>query len=209
MSVTTSSPHVLADVLPRSTLRDVLLVVGGAVFVGLAAQLALPLPNSPVPITAQTFAVLLTGAAVGSLRGVLSMLIYALAGLAGVPWFAEGSSAISDGGLTPSFGYVIGFILAAGLVGRLAQRGWTKSVWRTAVAMTFGNLVIYGVGVSWLMVALGVPLGSAIYLGLTPFLLGDAVKILLAAGLFPLTWLGLTKAGLLSEDDGHEGLEAQ
>jgi biotin transport system substrate-specific component len=201
MAMTAPAPRVLADALSPSRSQDLLLVVGGAAFVGASAQLAVPLPYSPVPVTAQTFAVLLTGAALGPARGVLSMLLYALAGLIGVPWYAGGSSAISSGVLVPSFGYILGFVVAAGLVGRLAQYGWTRSVWRTACAMVLGNLVIYAIGTAWLKVALSIPWSLAIDYGVTPFLLGDALKIVLASGLFPLTWLGLRRAGLIPSTD--------
>ena len=195
-----AQPAVLADVWTdraegaRSLARQAILVVGAAAFVGLAAQVAIPLPFTPVPLTLQTFAVLLTGAALGSVRGVLAMTLYAVAGMAGVPWFAEGSSGFS----APSFGYILGFILAAFIVGRIAEHGATRSVARTAGLMVVGNLVIYAVGVTWLKVAIDVDWATAIALGLTPFLIGDAIKIAAAAGLLPLTWKGLRKAGLTS-----------
>ncbi len=161
---------------------------------GSPAQIAIPLPFTPVPLTLQTFAVLLTGAALGSLRGVLAMGLYAVAGVAGVPWFAEGSSGFA----APSFGYILGFIAAAFIVGRIAEGGATRSAARTAGLMVVGNLVIYAIGVTWLKFAIGVDWATAIALGLTPFLLGDAIKIAAAAGLLPLTWKGLRKAGLTS-----------
>lgn len=196
MALTQPAPRVLADALPGSLARDVILVLGGAGFVGLAAQVAIPLPFTPVPLTGQTFAVLLVGAALGSVRGLLSMVIYLVAGLLGVPWYAEGSSAFTQGALAPSFGYIVGFIAAAALVGRMAERGWTRTPWHTAGAMILGNAVIYAVGVTWLKFALGASWNDAVAWGLTPFLVGDAIKVLLAAGLFPAAWLGLRKAGL-------------
>ena len=120
-----AQPAVLADVWTdraegaQSLARQAILVIGGAAFVGLAAQVAIPLPFTPVPLTLQTFAVLLAGAALGSLRGVMAMSLYAVAGIAGVPWFAEGSSGFA----MPSFGYILGFIVAAGIVGRIAEHG--------------------------------------------------------------------------------------
>ena len=194
-----AQPAVLADVWTdraegaRSLLRQLVLVLGGAAFVGLAAQVAIPLPFTPVPLTLQTFAVLLAGAALGSLRGVLSMTLYAVAGIAGVPWFAEGSSGFA----MPSFGYILGFIAAAAIVGRIAEHGATRTVWRTAGLMVIGNLVIYAVGVTWLKFAIDVTWVKALELGAAPFLIGDAIKIALAAGLLPLAWAGLRKAGLL------------
>lgn len=192
MAVTTPAPRVLADVLPRSMTRDVLLVIGGAAFVGVAAQVAIPLPFTPVPLTGQTFAVLLAGAALGSIRGILAMLLYSVVGMLGVPWFAGGASGFT----MPSFGYILGFIAAAGLVGFLAERGWTRTVLDTALAMVLGNVIIYGVGVTWLKFSLATSWSSAVEMGMTPFLVGDALKIALAAGLFPLVWSQLVKRDL-------------
>lgn len=110
---------VLADLLPASRVRDVALVAGGAVLTGLAAQLSVPVPGSPVPVTGQTFAALLVGTALGARRGFLALALYAVAGVAGVPWFAGGSSGAS----TASFGYILGMVLASALVGALARRG--------------------------------------------------------------------------------------
>ena len=117
-----AKPAVLADVWTdraegvRALGRQAVLVIGGAAFVCLAAQIAIPLPFTPVPLTLQTFAVLLAGAALGSLRGIMAMSLYAVAGMVGVPWFAEGSSGFA----LASFGYILGFIVAAGIVGRIA-----------------------------------------------------------------------------------------
>ncbi len=197
MAVTAPAPRVLADVLPRSIARDAMLIIGAAVMVGVFAQIAIPLPFTPVPLTGQTFAVLLAGAALGSVRGILSMLLYTIVGLVGVPWFAEGSSGFA----MPSFGYIIGFIAAAGLVGWLAERGWTRNALDTALAMVLGNVLIYTVGVTWLKFSLGATWASAIELGMTPFLLGDGFKILLAAGLFPLLWRQLVKRGMAPRAD--------
>ena len=178
------TPRVLADTLPRTKVANAALVFGGAIFVGLSAQVAIPLPFTPVPLTLQTFAVLLVGAALGSWRGMASMVVYAAAGSAGVPWFSAGSS--GWGGA--SYGYILGFIVAAGVVGRLAERGATLTPLRTAGLMVVGNLVIYAVGVTYLKFAIDASWASAVGLGMTPFLLGDALKIALAAGLFPATW---------------------
>ncbi|HSO03251.1 MAG TPA: biotin transporter BioY [Candidatus Limnocylindrales bacterium] len=193
MSLVTPAPVVIADVFGRSAVRNAVLVIAGAAFVGLAAQVAIPLPFTPVPLTGQTFAVLLTAASLGMWRGVASMGLYAVAGLAGVPWFAEGSSAFSGGALTVSFGYVLGFIAAAALVGWLAERGATRTASRTAGLMVLGNIVIYAIGATWLAAAISVPMSTAISLGVTPFLVGDLLKVALAAGLFPLAWRAVEK----------------
>ena len=192
MAFAVPAPRVIADVVTHTWVRQLALIVGAAAFVGISAQIAIPLPFTPVPLTLQTFAVLLAGAALGSLRGAAAMALYAVVGMAGVPWFAEGSSGYS----APSFGYIVGFIVAAFVVGRIAEHGATRTATRTAVLMVIGNLVIYAIGATWLAVAIGVDASTAIALGVTPFLIGDAIKIAAAAGLLPLTWKGLRKAGL-------------
>ncbi|MER7492394.1 biotin transporter BioY [Streptomyces pharetrae] len=176
--------QVLADLLPASRVRDIALVAGGAALTGLAAQIAVPVPGSPVPVTGQTFAALLVGTALGAGRGFLSLALYALAGIAGVPWFAEGAS----GAGMPSFGYVLGMLLAATAVGALARRGADRSPWRMAGAMLLGEAVIYAVGVPYLALSLDLSASAAIAAGLTPFLIGDALKAALAMGALPAAW---------------------
>ncbi|WP_328364470.1 biotin transporter BioY [Streptomyces sp. NBC_00457] len=175
--------QVLADLLPASRVRDAALVLGGAALTGLAAQLAVPVPGSPVPVTGQTFAALLVGTSLGAGRGLLSLVVYALAGLAGVPWFANGAS-----GVTVSFGYIIGMMLAATVVGALARRGADRSVLRMAGAMLLGEAIIYAIGVPYLAFAADISASAAIAAGLTPFLIGDALKAALAMGLLPTAW---------------------
>ncbi|GGZ53741.1 biotin transporter BioY [Streptomyces bluensis] len=176
--------EVLADLLPASRVRDVALVLGGAALTGLAAQIAVPVPGSPVPVTGQTFAALLVGTALGAGRGFLSLALYALVGMAGVPWFAEGGS----GYAAPSFGYVLGMLLAATVVGALARRGGDRSVLRMAGTMAIGELIIYAVGVPYLALAADMSLTAAIAAGLTPFLIGDVLKAALAMGVLPTAW---------------------
>jgi biotin transport system substrate-specific component len=189
MAFAAPAPRVLADFASRTAVTQIALVLGGAAFVGLAAQVIIPLPFTPVPLTLQTFAVLLVGAALGSLRGVLAMTVYAVAGMVGVPWYANGSSGF--GGAT--FGYIIGFIVAAFIVGRLAERGASATALRTTGLMVVGNIAIYAIGVTWLKFSIDASWGTAIALGMTPFIIGDIVKIALAAGLLPLSWKGLEK----------------
>ncbi|MFD5780997.1 biotin transporter BioY [Streptomyces sp. NPDC126933] len=187
MSTAAAAPRtgaVLADLLPATRTRDIALVVGGAVLTGLAAQLSVPVPGSPVPVTGQTFAALLVGTALGPRRGFLSLAIYTLVGMVGMPWFSAGSS--GPGGA--SFGYVLGMLLAATVVGALARRGGDRSVPRTAGTMVLGSLVIYAVGVPYLAVAAGMSLSAAVTAGLVPFLLGDALKAALAMGALPAAW---------------------
>ncbi|MER5913456.1 biotin transporter BioY [Streptomyces sp. NPDC001982] len=176
--------EVLADLLPASRVRDVALVLGGAALTGLAAQLSVPVPGSPVPVTGQTFAALLVGTTLGARRGFLSLALYALAGIAGVPWFAGTGS----GSAAPSFGYILGMILASTVVGALARRGADRSVLRMAGTMVLGEAIIYAVGVPYLAVAADLSASAAIAAGLTPFLIGDALKAALAMGALPTAW---------------------
>jgi biotin transport system substrate-specific component len=176
--------QVLADLLPASRVRDVALVVGGAALTGLAAQLAVPVPGSPVPVTGQTFAALLVGTSLGAGRGFLSLALYALAGMAGMPWFAGGASGAS----MPSFGYILGMLLASVVVGALARRGADRSMLRMAGTMLLGEAIIYAIGVPYLALATGMSASAAIAAGLTPFLIGDALKAALAMGVLPTAW---------------------
>lgn len=177
-------PAVLGDLVPGRLVRDLALIAGSALFVGLAAQVSVPIPGTPVPVSGQTFAVLLSGAALGMNRAAAGMALYALAGVLGVPWFAGGAS----GWHLASFGYVIGFVLAGAVVGALAARGGDRSPVRTVATMTLGTALIYAAGVPWLMAMTHSGLGSALAMGVRPFLIGDALKVLLAAGLLPGAW---------------------
>jgi biotin transport system substrate-specific component len=178
------TPIVLADLVPGTAVRDALLVVGGAGFVGLLAQVSIHLSGTPVPITGQTLGVLLTGTALGWRRGLAAMLLYAGAGLFGVPWFAGHAS----GYVGASFGYIVGFILCALVCGALAERGADRSLLGSIPAMVVGEIVMYGVGVTWLAFDLRVGAAKAISLGFTPFIAGDAIKAGLAALLLPTAW---------------------
>ncbi|MBW5250375.1 biotin transporter BioY [Streptomyces poriferorum] len=185
---------VLADLLPAARHRyavDTALVLGGAALTGIAAQIAVPVPGSPVPVTGQTFAALLVGTALGARRGFLALAVYALVGMAGMPWFSAGSS--GPGGA--SFGYVLGMLLAATVVGGLARRGGDRSVLRTAGTMVLGSAIIYAVGVPYLALSTGMSASAAIAAGLTPFLLGDALKAALAMGALPASWKLIGRRG--------------
>lgn len=175
---------VFADLLPGALVRDILLVVSFAGFVGLLAQVSIPLSFTPVPLTGQTLGVLLGGTALGWKRGTLGMVLYGGAGVLGIPWFADHQS----GYVGASFGYVIGFVLCAALCGFLAERGADRSLRLSLPAMIGGEIVMYFVGVAWLCIALNVSVGKGIALGLTPFLLGDAIKVALASFLLPGAW---------------------
>jgi biotin transport system substrate-specific component len=181
------APATLAD---TALARAVLLVLGGAGLTALAAQVSFLLPWTAVPYTLQTGAVLLVGVALGSRLGAASMALYVVAGAVGLPVFAAGRSGIMSeaGGLTLTFGYLIGFVLAAALVGRLAERGWDRHPASSAGLMALGNFVIYLVGVPVLAIVGGLSAGQAIWSGALVFLAWDAAKIAAAAVLLPLAW---------------------
>jgi biotin transport system substrate-specific component len=171
----------------NARVRDIVLVVAGALLIFLTARVSLPVPGSPVPVTGQTFGVLLVGGALGFRRGLVAVGLYVLLGVAGLPFFAEGRSGLSVvWGATG--GYLIGFVFAGALVGRLAELGWDRRIGGALGAMLVGNVVIYGVGLPWLKVVTGMSNAETIATGLTPFLLGDALKLGLAAILFPASW---------------------
>jgi biotin transport system substrate-specific component len=171
----------------NTRVRDLVLVVTGAIFIYLTARLTIPVPGSPVPITGQTFGVLLVGASLGMRRGASSVLLYVLLGVVGLPFFAEGK-----GGLEVIWGatggYLVGFVVAGAVVGRLAELGWDRKIGGALGAMLAGSVIIYAIGLPWLMVVTGLSPAEAIDAGLKPFLLGDAVKLVLAAALFPAAW---------------------
>ncbi len=175
---------VLSDLLPGARVRDVLLVIGGAAFTGLLAQISIPMQGSPVPITGQTLGVLLVGASLGAMRGFLSMALYLLAGMAGMPWYADHAHGVH----IPSLGYIVGFVFAAAAVGALAARGGDRTPLRTIGTMIVGNVIIYAFGVPYLMHDLNIDFQVAWDIGVKNYLLGDALKILLAAGLLPAAW---------------------
>ncbi len=167
--------------------RAALLVAAGVALTALAAQISFSVPWTPVPFTAQTAAVLLTGAALGWRLGGLSMLLYLAFGAIGAPIYSDGDAGIARL-LGVTGGYLVGFVVAALLVGWLAERGWDRSVPRAAVLMVLGNLVIYAIGVPVLALVAGFGPVEAVQKGALPFLWSDALKIVVAAGLLPLAW---------------------
>jgi biotin transport system substrate-specific component len=176
---------VLADLVPGAWLRDAVLIIGGAGLTGLSAQVSIHIPAlSPVPFTLQTMAVLLTGAALGSVRGVLSMGLYLLAGGWGVPWYANHEHGFGGA----SFGYILGFVVAAGVVGELARRGNDRSVMSSIGLMVLGDAIILTIGTIWLAHDLHMAAARAIDLGVTPFLITDALKLMIAALALPAAW---------------------
>ena len=168
--------------------RDVLLVVAFSLLTALSAQLHIPLPFTPVPITGQTFAVLLTGALLGPRLGAAAMLLYLAEGAAGLPFFAPGPPLGVASFAGPGGGYLMSYPFAAALVGGLATRGWDRNARTMLLAMLLGSLVIYAGGVGWLIHLPGMDFRRAWLGGMVPFLPGDALKALLAAGLLPTGW---------------------
>ena len=186
----------LADrIVSRTRVMDVVLIVAGAALTAVSAQIAVPL--WPVPITGQTLAVLLVGVTLGAVRGGLSMVLYAILGIVGLPVFSESSSGwgVIAG---PSGGYIIGFIFAAILTGWLAQREWDRKLLRAFVAFLAGSVVTFAFGLPWLATylgAVGVPndLNSVLTAGLYPFILGGIVKSILGAGIITLAWVAVAR----------------
>jgi len=185
--MTTLVPALSSRYFPRTTswLRDIFLITGGALFVAGIAQVKIPLPFTPVPLTGQTFAVLLVGAALGSKRGATSLALYIGMGAFGLPFFAGGASGLAylSG---PTLGYLVGFIAAAYIVGWLAERGLERSVRTSIVPFLVGTLVIYIFGASWMSILFGIE--KALALGVAPFIVGDLIKMVLAAFVLPAAW---------------------
>jgi biotin transport system substrate-specific component len=178
-----SSALILDRYVPRTVSADIALVGAGAALIAVAAQIQVPM--IPVPMTMQTFAVLLVAATLGFSRGAASTALYLALGAFGLPVFA-GAAALKAA--MPTLGYLIGFVLAAGVIGYLAEKGFTKNALKLAFAFTLGSLVVYASGVAGLVTILGVDLTTAISVGVLPFLIGDAVKAVLAAALLPIAW---------------------
>ena len=172
---------------------NIVLIIGGSLIIALSAHIKVLLPFSPVPITAQTFTVLIIGALLGAKLGSLAVIAYLIEGIIGLPFFTSATGFTALQGFTG--GYLIGFIPAAYLTGFLAQKGWDKRFGTTVLAMILGNLVIYTFGLLWLCRMLGIN-KSVLYEGLYLFIPGDLLKILLAAALLPTGWKLLKFGGL-------------
>lgn len=183
--------RVLADHIPavRPWIRDLTLVLGGTVATGISAQLAIDIPAiSPVPFVFTTLTVLLISAAYGPVRAVASMLCYLAAGMAGMPWFSGAAH-----GAVPTVGYVLGFVLAAAVVGALARRGGDRTALRTAMVMVLGSACIYAVGVPYLVIATGMDWSQGIVQGAGVFIVGDVIKLAAATVLLPTCWALIKK----------------
>ena len=172
-----------------SVATDVMLVVAGSLVMAALAQVSIKLPFTPVPVTGQTLGVFLVGGSLGAVLGGASMLLYLAWGAVGLPFFAGGESGLEYLGFaTASAGYLWGFVIAAVLIGYLAQKRWDRGVGSAIGAFLLGEIVIFTIGVGWLAQAVDVSALKAMELGLYPFVVGDVLKVLLAAGAFPLMW---------------------
>ena len=200
--LTIAPQRVLADLIVQPTtrvraiVRDVLLVVGFALLTAAAAQIEIQLGFTPVPLTGQTFAVLLSGAVLGMRRGALSQLVYWMAGLTGLPFYSGGAGGWKSG-TGATLGYLVGFIVAAGAIGYLAEKKQDRNFATSLPAMLLGSTFIYSCGAAWLTTYLNIGFATgetnAISLGVAPFLVGDVIKALLAAACTTGVWAAINK----------------
>jgi biotin transport system substrate-specific component len=187
-TASSTQPTLISAIWPAGSatpaMRWIVLMIAGSTLLALSSQVAVPL--NPVPITMQTFAVLVIGAAYGWRLGAATVALYLAEGAIGLPVFAELSSGPAAL-FGPTGGYLFGFLLAAAIAGFLAERGWDRDIPRTALAMLAGNIALYAPGLIWLSGFVG-GFDNAVAFGLMPFLGGDLLKLGLAACLMPLTW---------------------
>ncbi|OMQ15008.1 biotin transporter BioY [Modestobacter sp. VKM Ac-2676] len=179
---------VLADLVPATRARNVVLVSLGVLLTAALAQVAVPVPGSPVPITGQTLAVVLTAGALGPVRGVAVQALYMLCALVGLPFYSEASGGF-DVVFGATGGYVVGFLPAAFLIGLAARRGADRKIWQALPLFAAGQLVVFAVGVPWLAVSAGLTASQALEAGFYPFILGGLVKAGVAALVFRGAWL--------------------
>jgi biotin transport system substrate-specific component len=176
--------RVLADLLPRTVVANVALVVGAAMLMGALAQISIPLGFTPVPLTGQTLGVMLIGTALGWRRALAAMGLYVAVGVAGVPWFADHAS----GYPASNFGYLIGFIVAGAALGWVASRGADRNIAWAFIAMAVGDAIVFLIGVTWLKYDLHISVAKAIAFGLTPFVWGELIKAGVAGVALPSSW---------------------
>lgn len=181
-----------AVLAPLDWTQRLALVVAFSLLMALSAQFVIPLPWTPVPITGQTFVVLLTGALLGSRLGALAMIAYLIEGASGLPFFRAGSGGIAYLFASPTTGYLLAYPAAAFVVGLLAERGWDKRFLTAAAAMMIGSIVILAGGWAWLARFVGPT--AAWQAGVAPFIIGDLVKVALAAAVLPSGWAIVRKA---------------
>lgn len=192
-----AAPLTLADTLPRYRWQTATLVIGGALATAAAAQVRIPLGFTPVPVTGSTFAVVVLAATLGLRRALASQGLYLAMAAVGLPVFANWNGGW-DAVTGATGGYVVGYLLAAALVGHLAERGQDRSYASSVSAMVLGHVAIYTTGVAWLAHSLSIPVYSAegtdaVTLGLAPFVIGDLVKVLVAAAITPALWAAVQR----------------
>jgi len=178
---------------PVDWVKSTALVLAFSLFVALSAQVVVPLPFTPVPLTMQTFAVLLTGALLGSRLGALALVAYLVEGALGLPFFRGGNGGALYLAFSPTAGYLLAYPLAAFLTGWLAERGWDRKFLPAAAAIALGSVVVLFGG--WLGLLRFYSAAQAFALGVAPFIVGDIVKIVLAAAVLPSGWALLRKKG--------------
>jgi biotin transport system substrate-specific component len=195
-------PTIADRIVARGLVTDLVLIAAGAAITAIAAQIAVPL--WPVPITGQTLAVLLVGVTLGAVRGALSLALYAVLGIVGLPVFSDASSgwSVIAG---PTGGYIIGFIFAAGFTGWLAQREWDRKPLWAFLAFLAGSVLPFAFGLPWLAAALGgygLPndLASVLNSGLWPFIIGGVIKAAIGAGIISLAWWGIRRSDRRSQE---------
>lgn len=188
----TYADHFRPQIKREAFLYDMVLVIGASIFIALSAQIAFNVPFSPVPITGQTLAVILTGSILGSRRGSLAVIAYLLEGISGLPVFAQAQFGLIHL-LGPTGGYLLGFVPAAFICGLLAEFGWGKTIFSVLGMMTVGTMVIFICGLSWLMIFFGND--NVLVVGFYPYVSGAVIKIVLAAIVFRLGWHALDKFG--------------
>ncbi|MBI5838665.1 MAG: biotin transporter BioY [Chloroflexi bacterium] len=186
--MTTLAPTLSTRYFPRTAnwIRDLFLIIIASLFVAALAQVQIPLPFTPVPITGQTFGVLLVGAVLGSKRGAASLASYLAIGAFGLPFFAGGAHGLNTV-IGATGGYLIGFVIAAYIIGLLAERGLERNMQTSFIPFLVGTVIIYACGVSWLAIVLG-SFSKAFAAGFIPFVIGDAIKLIAASVALPAAW---------------------
>jgi biotin transport system substrate-specific component len=187
VSATYAPPLVFAVLQRTSVGAQAVFAVAGAALVAVCSQISIALPFTPVPITGQTFAVLLVGASLGPVTGCAALALYLLAGIAGAPVYADGAHGWSVV-TSASGGYLVGFLLASAVVGFLATRGWDRRFGSATGALLTGNVIVYLVGLPWLAAQLHTNLEKTFEYGLYPFVVGDILKLYVAGALLPAAW---------------------